>query len=265
MVAQCFVVVSDLFGPVGAFASVSDASDALAPYRDIAFVYGAWPRHAPVQELSAADATAAPDVQSAAPGVQPAAPDVQSAAPDELQAAMQPAAPEVQSAAPDELQAAMQPAAPEKKPAVDVVWVLCFKSNGAVACATDSRAEALAAQKALLRLDLVHDDDDIKYSEVVVGELIEAAKLRLDNTLSALARAKRATAPPDAEASAETVADQKIVDDFLEFAKGQMRPPPDQADAARAEKRVNVLQHVVPRALVVADAGALDGADEVGV
>ena len=65
----------------------------------------------------------------------------------------------------------------------DVVWGLPYKDNGVLALVSDDRAAVEAAQRALLPLDLVHDDS-LDYWEMEVGRIIPAALNRLEEEAS---------------------------------------------------------------------------------
>lgn len=116
-----------------------------------------------------------------------------------------------------------------KDVAEDLVWVLPYKANGVVACASDDKAVVETAQRELLRLDLVPPDDVI-YWEGVVGTIVAPAKLRLDDVAAGMMAASPEKNQRDAAA----------MDAFHELATHGEEEEPE---------RINLLKFVVPRAL----------------
>lgn len=123
----------------------------------------------------------------------------------------------------------------------DLVWILPYKANNAVACASNVKAVVETAQQELLRLDLVHGDD-VKYWEAVVGTVITPAKLRLDDVVRAM------HAAGDGEKADK---DRETVSSFLDFASRHDAEEP---------ARNNLLESVVPVALDRPPAAAAEAA-----
>jgi len=122
----------------------------------------------------------------------------------------------------------------------EVIWVLPYRANNAVACASNDKAVVEATQQVLLRLDLVHPDE-VKYWEAVMGTTHTLAVKRLDLVVEAF---KAAATAPEAEKKADDGKgnkDSETVSDFLKFAA--QGAPGDEPE------RINLLESVVPRDL----------------
>jgi len=127
-----------------------------------------------------------------------------------------------------------------------IVWILPYKANNAIACASNSQSIVETAQKELLRLDLVHPDD-VTFWEAVLDSTHTLAKKRLNDVVEAFKASP--TAPIErAEMDKETVAS------FIEYAaRSEPQPEP---------KRINLLESVIPRDLFAVNETNVDGAED---
>lgn len=132
-------------------------------------------------------------------------------------------------------------AAPASKDAEaeDLVWILPYKANNAVACASNVQAVVETAQQNLLRLGLVYDDN-VKYWEAVVGVVSRPAQIRLNALVAA------ASTPPPGPADEKK--DTETVSNFLAFACEGACEIASRHDE-KEPKRIDLLESVVPRAL----------------
>jgi hypothetical protein len=126
----------------------------------------------------------------------------------------------------------------------EVIWILPYRANNVVACASNDKAVVEATQRVLLCLDLVHSDE-VKYWEAVVGTTHALAAERLDRVVESF---KAATKLPvdENKANSDGVSreldknnnDSKTIADFLKFAA--------QGDPEAEPERINLLESVVP-------------------
>lgn len=119
------------------------------------------------------------------------------------------------------------------------VWVLPYKGNKTIACASDDRSVVEAAQKALYRLELV-PPDDLKYWAGIIDETSPPGKKRLESILQAIDMAARSELDSAEDGSGEADSAEAK---FMSFTSSEGRSRPDES------ARVNILQNVIPCAL----------------
>lgn len=120
----------------------------------------------------------------------------------------------------------------------ELVWVLPYIANNAVACASTRKSVVKAVQDVLLPLELV-PPDDVEYWEAEIGSVVGPAARRL-----ALATA----APDDEQARADEEAHARFLT-LNGLADGQEDSKPARDEPAR----INILESVVPCAFDPAD------------
>ena len=118
---------------------------------------------------------------------------------------------------------------PRSDPRSKTVWTLPYRGSAAVAYASDDRDEILRAQKILLKLDLVYDDD-IKHWECEIGEITAPALRRFEAVTQSL----------------DVVAMQEQADALL---RGGETDPTALPTEKSSTARINLLESVIPREL----------------
>ncbi len=225
-----FVTVSDRVGLVGAFESVDSARVALRKYAGFPFVFARWPLP---------PGGAAAEQKDAAAGAEKGASEQKDAAAGAEKGDAAGAEKGAAAGAEKGDAAEQKDAAAEQKDAAGAeggrrVWTLPFLANRYVAAASTDRAVVEAAQAALLRLELV-PPDDLRYWEAGMGEVLPAARRRLDSVLEVRDAV-------NAETPAYKTKDREAAEKFLDFASRGGAPSEEEA-------RIDLLEGVVPAAL----------------